>query len=144
MKRKILFLILIVVLAFIWIHSMMPQNVSAAESGSALDVLTPFLEIFFGKGNVTDHIVRKLAHFTEYAVLGLVLVPVFKGRKRYFVHAVEHAFFVAFIDETIQIFSGRGPAIKDVWIDVGGAFTGAVIITLILFLVSKKAGKKKN
>ena len=31
------------------------------------------LELFTGKGNVTDHLVRKLAHFCEYAALGVLL-----------------------------------------------------------------------
>lgn len=41
--------------------------------------------------------------------------------------SVRFAFYIAFIDETIQIFSGRGPQIADVWLDVFGAFCGAAI-----------------
>ena len=31
--------------------------------------------------------------------------------------------FIAFLDETVQIFSGRGPEISDVWIDIFGFLT---------------------
>ena len=40
-------------------------------------------------------------------------------------------FFVAFIDETIQIFSGRGPQIRDVWVDLLGASIGLLIATVV-------------
>ena len=36
------------------------------------------------------------------------------------------AFAVAFLDETIQIFTGRGPMIQDVWIDLSGAALGSL------------------
>jgi VanZ family protein len=48
---------------------------------------------------------------------------------------------VAFIDETIQIFSGRGPAILDVWIDTLGFITLSFAVYLVFFLrdlISKK------
>ena len=58
---------------FAWGHSLMPGDLSEEESSRALDLLRPFLEIIFGRGNVTDHLVRKLAHFSEYALLGCEL-----------------------------------------------------------------------
>ena len=73
MKKTILTVLLVLMLLFIWGHSMVPAEASAAESGRVGALLTPFLELFVGKGNVTDHLVRKLAHFSEYAALGVLL-----------------------------------------------------------------------
>ena len=44
---------------------------------------------------------------------------------------------VALLDETVQIFSDRGPAISDVWIDVLGYFVANILVYLIAFLVKK-------
>ena len=64
--------LLALLLAFIWLHSMMPAEDSAEESQRVGQFLTPFLELFVGEGNVTDHLVRKLAHFCEYGALGIL------------------------------------------------------------------------
>lgn len=47
------------------------------------------------------------------------------------------SWLIAFLDETIQIFSGRGPMIQDVWLDLSGAVCGALLILLICFLRRK-------
>ena len=55
------------------------------------------------------------------------------------------AFFVGFTDESIQMFSGRGPAIFDVWIDFAGFATASVIfytVASLVALIRKKANKK--
>ena len=70
--KTILVVLLALLLAFIWLHSMMPAEDSAEESQRVGQFLTPFLELFVGEGNVTDHLVRKLAHFCEYGALGIL------------------------------------------------------------------------
>ena len=42
---------------------------SSQESRRGGQLLAPLIELFAGEGNVTDHLVRKLAHFTEYGLL---------------------------------------------------------------------------
>ena len=89
-------------LAFIWGHSCVPITTSAAESGRVTGWLTPFLEVFVGQGNVTDHLVRKLAHFIEFAALGFQILLLRKSKSRaYVVRSVEYGFFAAFLDESI-------------------------------------------
>ncbi len=72
-RLKILNILLVCWIAFIWIHSMIPATASSEESRFIGQLVQPVLEIFFGKGAVTDFIVRKLAHFTEYAILGMLM-----------------------------------------------------------------------
>lgn len=152
MKRTakiVLFVITIATLCFIWGNSMLPKSVSSGESGFVMKLISPILEIFVGKGNVTEHLVRKLAHFTEYSVLGVELALIFgiikrKERKSVWCNypmIIMHAVTLSFIDETIQIFSGRGPAIVDMWIDTVGAAIFSAIVLLILSIKNQQERK---
>ena len=103
--KTILVVLLALLLAFIWLHSMMPAEDSAEESQRVGQFLTPFLELLVGEGNVTDHLVRKLAHFCEYGALGilagaLLLVKKESGIFRWS-YALLCALAVAVIDESI-------------------------------------------
>lgn len=48
----------------------------------------------------------------------------------------------AVTDETIQIFSGRGSLVSDVWIDTAGFSTGFFLTVLLFLFINhcKKAG----
>lgn len=153
MKRRILLVLLILTLAFIWGHSLVPKSISADESGRTLKLLYPLLSLFLDTKDITNHFVRKMAHFTEYAVLGIelrTLIGIYRrngktvlfNKEMVFVPTVLYAFFTAFIDETIQIFSGRGPQIADVWLDVFGSFCCAGIVSLIGMQVCKSGISK--
>ena len=52
-------------LLVIWGQSCMPATHSGAESGALLTLVQAFLP------HMTDHILRKCAHFGEYALLGV-------------------------------------------------------------------------
>lgn len=145
-KAKIALVVLLVLtVAFIWVHSAMDPETSANESGWVKKIMEPFLEIFVGKGNVTEHLVRKLAHFSEFALLGaeLLLYVSLCRCSRSFSNAAyscNFALITAVIDETIQIFSGRGSSLKDVWLDFAGAFFG----TLIAYAAVRIFGKHNS
>ena len=119
-KRTILIALTAAMLLFIWGQSLLPQDVSAQESGwFTVHILNPILGWF---GMTADRvIVRKLAHVTEYAVYAFLVTLYFDGKaKRVF----PIGFLTAFSDETVQIFSKRGPMIADVWIDLLGVAIG--------------------
>ena len=142
-KKKIIFGILIVAwLAVIWGHSMQPAVVSEGESGKWLEILSKFLPFLRGENGM--YMVRKAAHFTEYAILGILLaleLALFvKGWLRRFVEPVMMALTASFIDETIQLFvEGRSGQVSDMWIDVSGAALG-VLITLAI--IGNRRGKR--
>ena len=50
-------------------------------------------------------------------------------------------FLAAAIDETIQIFTGRGAQIKDVLLDFTGALTGILFTALLIWKVLDKRKK---
>lgn len=120
-----------------------------------MDTITPILEVFVGKGNVTDHLVRKLAHFVEFGALGCELALLTVLRKRVRLQPVINCLFiglaVAVIDETIQIISNRGSQVSDVLLDFSdvlldfsGAVTGIVFVLLIRWLVVAIRRKRRR
>ena len=117
----------------VWGHSLVQGEASSAESGLVVGLLRPLFEL----AGVTDVevmglVVRKCAHFCEYAVLaalGRALfaqlreergVPVWAG--------VAAVALVPVADETIQLFvPGRSGSPVDVCLDLAGAATGALL-----------------
>ena len=142
MRKKLLILLLILLLLFIWGHSLAPRSVSSQESGRFTELLRPLLALFVGEEAVTDHLVRKLAHFTEFTALGLVLgLLVHLERKPGLpscLFCLVMGQLAAFLDESIQILSGRGDRISDVWLDVSGALLGLLLALLFLRLDRRK------
>ena len=142
-KRRLALLIAIILtLAFIWGNSLLNREQSSDESAWVLQLVTPILELFVGKGRVTEHLVRKLAHFTEFSLLGFELFFWFsyvreKG-KEILLLAMAHGLFAALTDETIQLFSARGSQVQDVWLDFAGATAGALFALLITILFRKR------
>lgn len=142
-KKKIYILnaLIVVMLIFIWGHSMIPAAESSEESGYWATYLIPILKIFVGEKLATEYLVRKLAHFSEYAVFGFIVALRLKQTERLDVRLIGKAegasFLTAFLDESIQVVSGRGPMITDVWIDSAGAFTGILFCSLIIFLTER-------
>ena len=121
---------LLCILAFIWGNSLLPGDVSAAFSDwvkSLLEALLP------GGGNPREGrgLLRKIAHFTEFAALGMTLgwLGSMLQKKRHWPLLLGMA--AACIDETIQRFvPGRGPSLRDVAIDSCGVLTGLVLLHL--------------
>ena len=134
-KRKaqlILFLrqLLTVTLGVIWINSMVPKDESAALSLG----LTAWLRSIGIP--VTDHFVRKAAHFCEFGLLGTELTLLFRLKSGLSFQNLCNCAFVALLtavtDETIQIFSGRGSQLTDVLLDFAGALTGIALCALLI------------
>ncbi len=92
---------------------------------------------------VTNFVVRKCAHFTEYMVLGILATHAFdfEGRRTFDVLLPTAVFLLLIpsIDETIQLFvPGRAGMITDVMIDCCGAATGVVLRYLLRWLMCAK------
>lgn len=133
-KRLILCIgLLIAILSFIWGNSAMPAEESGALSGwvgQMLSKLLPFLSLESEKGM---HILRKVAHFSEFAVLGAILSWLFRMLLErpipQYLLPLGCGVAAACIDETIQIFSpGRYCSIVDVGIDSCGVLAGMILL----------------
>ena len=118
---------------FIWGHSLVQGPASSLESGRVVALLRPIFEAV----GVTDHdlmslIVRKCAHFSEYAVLGVIARGLFSRlASERGVPAWVGVLAVAAVpvcDECLQLFvPGRTGLPTDVLIDLSGAVTGALL-----------------
>lgn len=143
MSRKkigigLLILLTLATLIFIFYRSSLSIPDSRAESIAVGQWLTPFLEIFLGRGNVTVHLIRKLAHFCEFGLLGVELMSLsLLCACRNPLYALFFALLCALSDETIQIFSERGSQVSDVWLDFSGAVCGILGILLLVILFRK-------
>lgn len=153
LKRKkvstiVLAALIALTLAFIWAHSMRSIPASRAESLGVLARVRPFLEFFVGKGNATDHLVRKLAHFLEFGALGAEFVILIAARKREtWKHIVICLFFglaAAAADETIQIFYHRGSQVRDVLLDFAGCCAGMLFAGLLAWLIRAVRRRKDS
>jgi VanZ family protein len=89
-----------------------------------------------------DHIVRKTAHFIEYAMLAAAFAfhfTLWTKRKRYrwFLPVLLAGIYAA-TDEYHQTFvEGRSGQLSDVLLDTAGAITGVVIFVLLMSLISR-------
>ena len=124
---------LVAILAFIWGNSALPGQTSGALSGWVGQLLSKFLPFLTTESGL--HILRKLAHFSEFAVLGMVLCWLFcmVTEQKLWKHLLPMlcGAAAACIDETIQIFSpGRYCSIVDVGIDTSGVLTGMIVLYL--------------
>ena len=117
-------------LAFIWGNSLLPGEISGAFSdwvGNLLAMLFPYE----GPVQESSGLLRKIAHFTEFACLGMLLAWLFGMLEMKKCWPFVCGIGAAAADETIQRFVPlRGPSIKDVGIDSCGVAAGMILLYL--------------
>lgn len=141
-QNVFLLLIPTLICLLIFRNSMYPIVQSDMQSGFVLRYLNRFLAFFGGSMQLTQFAVRKMAHFTEYFVLGFVLTLILQMPGRKWRPSLSLQLFlllaVPVIDETIQLHSsGRNSSIIDVWIDFAGCVAGLGLSYLIRHLWSR-------
>lgn len=134
-KKWIWLAIYAIYIVLIFVNSMDPADVSSVKSGTVLQFLNHLL--FADRAVLTEHIVRKLAHFTEYAGAGVLGWMAFsqwiQGRGQRMIDTCFAGVLIAFCDETIQLFvPGRSGQVSDMWIDVSGYLLGTVCMLVLL------------
>lgn len=134
---------LILNLIFIWGNSLLPGEISGALSNWLGDILSKLIPGYeAGMPQEGRGLLRKLAHFGEFALLGMCLRWLFgmltKAPKFYWLSAACGA-AVAFVDEGIQMFvPDRGPGLWDVGIDFLGVMLGITLLSAIHYKVKMK------
>lgn len=136
-KKNILIALIALTLCFIWGNSLMPASLSGAISGWVKNVLSAILGNMGSSVTSDDGVLRKIAHASEFALLGALLTALMADKLRQRLPVVALCGLgAAFIDETIQLFvNGRSGQVKDVWIDLAGFGIGIAITCLILKLI---------
>lgn len=122
---------------------------TAGESSQrSMEIVKLINDSFFGGAEIiSEHLVRKAAHFTEFAGLGVLGLLCFKkclmGRGvRPAVASLFTGLLTALLDETIQLFvEGRSGQVTDVWIDFAGVCCGTALAVLLICFI---AGRRKR
>ncbi len=142
----------LILLIFIWGNSCIGATNSGAASGTITKAILKIINSFFGINvsfNTLHILIRKLAHFTEYAVYGLLL----KGAAQ--TNAITTMFIgllTAVADECIQYFTpGRAASVRDIIVDFTGFVCGMIVFWILRAMwhefqntVLKKHREKKN
>lgn len=146
--RRILYVLIILTLAFIWGNSLVPGDVSGKISDFFKEIMLSVFPWLSSGGGVAGAggLIRKLGHFSEFLILGVELSFFFRPIKtKAFLPLLACGLFTAVIDETIQLFiPGRAGLVTDVWIDFGGFFAGTVIYAAVWIIKQKKRAKKPD
>lgn len=138
MKKAVVNTLIVLNLVLIWGNSLLPGEESGALSGSVLVFLSEYLPFLATEWGHT--LLRKAAHFSEFALLGLLWFI----RKRLSGAQIGIAqtglgLAVACIDETIQIFTpGRASSLLDVWVDAAGFAFGFAIAAFGYTVINTK------
>lgn len=118
---------------FIFSHSMKPSDLSSEDSGRVLELVQKAFELWeINAPWVTEYVIRKAAHFTEYTLLGILLwnsLPAcgFAPQVRWLIHLTAGC-VIPLLDETIQLFvPGRSGQVGDIWIDCFGVVFGTLL-----------------
>ncbi|MBR4422376.1 MAG: VanZ family protein [Erysipelotrichaceae bacterium] len=139
MKRTLKGCLLLMWMALIFYFSDQPATDSNVTSGS---VVTLIYQLFHMLG-MTVHseavfaelyteIIRKLAHFTEFMILGILARSFFDPGKKALICSLLLAGSYGISDEIHQLFVlNRSCEIRDMLIDCAGAFLGVFLCHLI-------------
>ncbi len=128
---------------FIWGNSLLPGSVSGAISQWVRNLLAFLFQSGNDNPNAGHGLLRKLAHFTEFACLGGLLTWLLSMYEKPVALALLFGFLVASADETIQCFvPDRGPGVIDVLIDTSGVLLG--IGMLLVGYTVRKSQKSKT
>lgn len=133
-RQKWIWTVLIVCwTGFIYRNSLASGDMSSGQSKWVLMIICRVLDsLEIDSSWLTEYMIRKTAHFAEYAVLGLLLWNGLRSwRMPPRLTAVVQAWLgmlVPLTDETLQLFTdGRSGQISDVWLDIAGVFFGTLL-----------------
>ena len=143
MKRWILYIVLCLIVFFIWDNSLQNGGTSDGFSLIFAKWIAPIANKLGFYGNIwaLNRIIRKLAHLTEFTLLGGVLYVVLRRYIEYgtVVKTIVVGIVIASLDEFIQLFSlGRSSQLSDVLIDTVGIIIGISVVKLTYYISHDK------
>lgn len=149
--KKINYRYAIWIMVFLWIALIFSYSLKNAQISDGqsfffvyiLDDLLRFFDWHFALDTL-NHLVRKCAHFTEYAILGALILLAYQYQPLFKPHGLHLLFLtVPFIDESIQYFvPGRSAQLSDCLLDLSGMLIGFILLAILSWLL--KRGNKKT
>ena len=152
-KNRIKF-ILLLMLSLIWmlvIFGLSSQEASDSNnlSKGVTQMILEFIDFVLPgvslDAKIYNGVIRKIAHFTAYFILGLLSYSVLRQTKlkpgKEASYALLFCFLYAVVDETHQIFvPGRSGELRDVFIDTSGSGFGILFIIILHNLAKTYSG----
>ena len=142
-------LIVLLFLIYVMIFNFSAEN-ATASSGVSQKVTRWLLRIYYklrvvipaGEVDEAEAVIRKLAHFTEYMLVGLISLWIWllwkAKRLRCGAFVLVQLMISASLDEFHQYFvPGRYASIRDVLIDTAGGLTGMLLVFLVSLCIRK-------
>lgn len=131
MKNKFNIILVIIWMSIIFILSSYNGNDSSEQSGVIVNFLANILNI--NNIELLNLIIRKFAHFTEYSILGFLVMNLVKDyNKKYIIISIITCIIYAVSDEVHQLFvPGRSCQLMDVLIDSFGSIIGIYLYKLL-------------
>ncbi|MEL7597566.1 MAG: VanZ family protein [Clostridiaceae bacterium] len=147
MNKKQINMLISWIAVFLWMILIFNLSSQVAEQSDHLS--TGITEIIIRTINkvipninfdISNHIVRKNAHFFIYLILGMLAVNALRRSKVVGDKSIALliCFLYAILDELHQFYvPGRGPGVKDIFIDSAGATVG-----ILLYLAISRINKR--
>lgn len=127
MKKIFNISLLIIWMIFIFVMSSFSATESTNQSSTIVNIISNIITV--NDIHLLTVIIRKLAHLTEYFILGILTYNVFKNNYKSINLSIIVCLLYATSDEIHQIFiPGRTGQITDVLIDTIGALIGIIIL----------------
>lgn len=155
-RKKGIWIAVLTVLIFAWTFVIFAQSAktgveSTGDTNRLIEWIESLVDSVWPDVEVAAHPLRKLAHFGEYLILGVLsaaLIGVLGGKWTQ-IGAWCYATAVALCDEFAvqRMTEGRAPQFTDVLIDSAGALTGVLLFVGALYMViylRKKASLKRE
>lgn len=137
MKKRINILLVITWMILIFIMSSFNSTESINQSNFIVDIIT---NIFNTTNiNLLSLIIRKLAHFTEYFILGILIYNLIHSYNKKIYIGIIICVIYAISDEIHQLFvPGRSCQLLDILIDSMGSIVGIYLLYFIKKLLINK------
>ena len=140
-------LVLVSWCVFIFSNSIQTAEKSSARSNGVVEIVEKTVEKMNLDVEITDHGVRKSAHFFEFYVLGTILsLNCLIWKKHTDIRLVLTAFFgliIALTDETLQLLSnGRSCSVTDVWLDFSAVVLSHLFFYIAFVIIKCKINRK--
>ena len=139
MKNKSSTILMLLWMFLIFLMSSFDATESTNQSNFIVNIITNIFKI--ENIELLSLIIRKLAHFTEYLILGLLVANMFTKNNinNLYLISIILCIIYATSDEIHQLFvPGRACQLRDILIDSIGSITGVYLYKLINTKILKK------
>lgn len=131
MKKRISIILVIIWMMFIFIMSSFNSTESSNQSNFIVNIIINIFNI--SNIEILSLIIRKLAHFTEYFILGILTYNMINNYNKKSYISIIICILYAISDELHQLFvPGRSCQVLDIIIDSIGSILGIYLLSFII------------